>query len=394
MLKIITAFTLGLLAPVIIQAQTLEDLLVEKGVITKGEVTSARASIGGSKVYYRGGTRFEFPVSGFTSKINVQLQHRYEFTDQDSKAESKNSSSFRTRRARLQLSGTALNKEFSYKLQTDFVGDSSEDGARVPDLRDAYISWQASDWAWLKTGQWKTALSRQFNNSSSKLQFPDRSIASEEHDLGRQQGIGTGGKLGKLTWTAAAFNGLSEGEGRNRPGVDTKVAGVASLRWAAMGEMNAYEEGDIDATGSHVISLGAGAAWSEDELATDVNKNLNISADANWKYQGWSAHGEYFYREEDFDFSEDLETNSFYGQIGYFLEPQRWEIAGRYSLVNFDDAAEADSTEEWSASVNYYWWKHQLKAQLGYTYLIEDFSTVDSPDLETKLWIFQVSSWF
>lgn len=67
-----------LVAPAVSQAATLEDLLVEKGVITKAEAAAAGGASG--KVYYNGGTRFDFPDSGFTMKVNLTLQERYTFS--------------------------------------------------------------------------------------------------------------------------------------------------------------------------------------------------------------------------------------------------------------------------------------------------------------------------
>ena len=182
-----------MMVPAVSQAKTLEDLLVEKGVITRGEASGA-AMGGGSKVYWNGGTRLEFPDNGFTTQINTQLQSRYTFTDADEEFGENNRSSFDMVRARIELTGTALNNEFSYKIQTDLVGDGSLDngaddqGKRSPDLRDAWLQWNACDWASARMGQFKTAISRQYNNSSSKLQFADRSLASETYDLGRQNG--------------------------------------------------------------------------------------------------------------------------------------------------------------------------------------------------------------
>ena len=79
-----------MLIPAVSNAATLEELLVEKGVITKGEA-SASMHAGNAKVYWNKGTRLEFPDTGFTAKFNTQIQARYRFNDLES---SGNSSSF------------------------------------------------------------------------------------------------------------------------------------------------------------------------------------------------------------------------------------------------------------------------------------------------------------
>ena len=129
-----------LLTPAVSQAKTLEDLLVEKGVITKGEAAGASDS-SASKVYWNEGTRVEFPDTGFTTSIATMIQSRYAFTDVDEDSGAKNTSSFDVNRARLIVSGTAMNNEFSYMLSTDFVDSTDTEGGAVG-VRDAYIDWR------------------------------------------------------------------------------------------------------------------------------------------------------------------------------------------------------------------------------------------------------------
>lgn len=403
MRKSIVVAGLLLLAPSVTQAKTLEELLVEKGVITKGEAASSSTS-GGSWTW-KNGNRVSYPSEGVTANIATQLQERYTFTDNDEDSGLKNTSSFETKRARITVSGTALHEEFSYVLQTDFVGHS-EDGTKSPDLRDAYLKWAACDWTAIKFGQFKTAVSRQFNTSSSKLQFVDRSGVSEYFDLGRQQGAGITADLmdGELEVGAAIFNGESDGEGRNRPGVDTKETGVLQARWNAMGEMDPYAEGDIDYTEDAAVNIGAAFAFSSanNDLGAgeeDTDKDT-LSVDANLKMEGLSVHGEYFYQNQDADsYADSVDVNGFYLQAGYFLDPKTLEVAARYGYLSCDDGkgdgdcAGNDNINQVAATINYYFWKHNLKAQAGYELTNEDIAGAGGDDINTNKWIFQLSAY-
>src|SRR5262245_56537178 len=111
-------------------AGTLEELLVEKGVITKSEATSVASPAGSAKVTYNNGTQIEFPDHRFNVKRNTLVQTRYQFTDNDEDGGKINNSSFDVVRARIIISGTALGKEFSYYLQNDFVGSKNDDGQK------------------------------------------------------------------------------------------------------------------------------------------------------------------------------------------------------------------------------------------------------------------------
>jgi phosphate-selective porin OprO/OprP len=396
---------LACLFPAVGQATTLEDLLVEKGVLSRGEATAAHAA-GASKIYWKKGTRIEFPDSGFTVGITSFLQTRYTFTDNDADSGKVNTSSFSVKRARLIVSGTALNEEFAYKLEGDFVGGKGSDGAASANMKDGYLEWNACDWAGVRLGQFKTNLGRQHLNSDTALQFADRSVVSDYFTLDRQNGAMATSKLmgDELVMTAGIFNGESDGEsGPNKSGVDTNHTGIVSLRWNPLAKINAYEEGDVDWSEEMALSFGAsyGFADSKNEIGgalEGVTQNI-VAVDANMKYLGWSVHAELFNNNAEAD-DVDVESDpsGFYAQVGYFFDPKTMEVAARYSYLDCDNGAAGgdcsgnDSLDEVTVGLNYYWWKHHLKAQLNYVRLAED--AVAGEDLTTNRWLVQLSATF
>lgn len=384
-----------LLAPAVTQAKSLEELLAEKGVITRSSQGGTEA--GTSKGYWNNGTRVDHS-NGFTFGLATYTEIRYTFTDGDSDAGEGNSSSFDVRKARLVASGTALNGEFSYYVQGDF--SSSEDGETGEEqaaLRDAYLAWNACDYAGIKAGQFKTGISRQFNTSDWRLQFADRAAVSDAFDMGRQQGvrawldIGDSGKIG-----AAIFNGSSDGEGINRDGVDTRHFGVVDARFNVMGEMDAYSEGDIDETQDLAVNVGAAYGYDESEIAgaADVVESNVGSVDANLKTGGISVHAEFFWATVDVGSEELFESTGGYIQGGVFVLPKELEVAARYGFQDCDDGAVLlgdcagnDNVNEATVGLNYYWASHNLKAQLNYSFLNEDGSGADGDDINTNRWL-------
>lgn len=410
MRKLTVLASLLLLAPVVTQAQSLEDLLVQKGVITKSEAGSAH-DMSGAKVYWNEGTRLDFADTGFTANIGTQFQTRYAFNDGDEDAGRSNVSSFDVRTARINVYGTALNEEFTYKIQTDFGGGTGS-------LKDAYLQWNACEGLGVRMGQFKTEFGRQQVNSISKLQFADRSAVTDFFTLGRQNGLaGMMDVNDDITLTAGIFNGLSDNgaatEGINSPGIDTKHTGVVALRADVMGNMDAYEEGDVNHTEDAALNVGLAYAYSEFEsmpLATGSGATVNsVNADVNFKWQGWSAMGEFFWHEFDADTAADsIDNTGFYAQVGYFVMPKKLEIAGRYGYIDCDDGAAMsigsltggdnvcagyDKVNTVDASINYYWWKHHLKAQIGFEHLNQR-GLGSADDVNDNTWLLQLSSWF
>lgn len=389
-----------LVAPALSHAKTLEDLLVEKGVITKGEAKEAMGSAP-AKVYYNGGTRIEFPDAGFTSQINTLLQTRYTFVDADEDAGERNVSSFDVNKAQLKIKGNALHEEFSYAMMADFADTSN--GSH---LRDGWIAWHGCDWFAAKLGQFKTGLSRQYNAGDENLQFADRSIVSDYFSQGRQGGAHLSTDLmdGALKLGAGVFNGSSDGEGTNLSGVDTRHTGIVNLRYNVMGKMDPFVEGDVDWTENAALNLGAayGHAQFNDKISDTMSDTFDadtVNVDAVLKTQGFSLAGEYYVQDVSGD-ATDLESTQqgFYVQAGYFLKPKTLELAARYGLVDCDDgkactqaSTPLDSVSQVSASINYYWWKHQMKAQFGYDIVSRDAVGTDDNSNYNR-WILQLTS--
>lgn len=412
MRKLTIVAALCLLVPAVSQAKSLEDLLVEKGVISKSE---ARASMHGSdaKVYWNNGTRLEFPDQGFTTSIKTLIQPRYTLTDGDSDAGASNTSSFDLQRARIIISGTALNNEFSYHIEHDLVETEADteatksEGTNSPELKDAYITWHACDWVSMTAGQYRVPLSRQFVTNPNDLQFADRSEVSTYFDVGRHQGTHATIDLadGKGVLMAGIWNGISDMEGINQPGRDTRHVGAVVLRGNLMGEMNPYVEGDIEYTEDAAVNVGAVYAYGQSNTTVTVpGEELDFNSfnfDANLKSNGFSLHGEFYWQnlESDTTAFED-ESTGFYVQGGYFVKPKRMEVALRGGMISCEDAGGAlgicagnEDVQIASASLNYYWWKHHLKAQLGYEYLNEEPAGAGD-DETTSRWLLQLTSYF
>jgi phosphate-selective porin OprO and OprP len=406
MRKIVLLVAAALILPAVSQAKTLEDILVEKGVITKSEAQSAKGGIGGNVTYSNEGTRFDFPSAGFTTGFQVFMQEAYTFTDNDEDAGESNDSSFDVKKARLALSGTALHEEFSYMLNADFVGDSDEDAdgnsESSASLKDAYLRWHACDNGWVQMGQFKTGLTRQVNsvvNSSGRQMFADTSVAASYFDLGRQQGASGQWTFsdGMIVLGAGIFNGESTGEGENRTGVDTHHTGVVNLRVNALGKMDSYTEGDIGWTQDMALSFGAGYANSSIDAGAD-NVDVNtIAVDANLKFKGLGLHAEYFYGDQD---DGDINPSGFYAQAGYFIDPKTLELAAGYSMIECDDGTAGgicsgnDNVNEAKFGINYYWTEsHNIKAQLNYIFRNQDLAGSDGDDINTNIWLLQLTQY-
>ncbi len=403
MRKLTIVIAILLLIPGLVQAKTLEDLLAEKGVISASEAKAMGHD--GSKVYWNKGTRLDFADTGFTANIGTQLQSRYEYTDNDEGAE--NVSNFSMRRARIWVEGTALNSEFTYRIETGFAGGVGAD------LKDAYLAWHPCDDSYLKMGQFKTLIGRQNLTHSAQLQFPDRAVATSTFthgrnatdpawEAGRDIGLEGGVALmdGRLNLTGQFMNG----EGRNATSSNNDNAFYAGARFDIMGDANSLSESDIEYHDDMGWDVGAAYGFVTDAGGVAGTDSATVSVDTTFKYRGLSFAGEIFTNEEDVAGGGTVDGSGWYAQVGYFLQPKKFEIAGRFSAVDCDNGAftggacstGASDVNEAGVSLNYYWWQHHLKGQLAY--MFTEYEGVPNgagdADTDANRFIFQLSSWF
>jgi len=377
----------GLLSmPVASEAKTLNELLVEKGVISAEEA----AASGPARVSYKHGTRLEFPDQGFDMQMNLELKTRYSYFDRDSKQpgnEIGDTSSFNTTLARVNFSGNMLNKQFSYRIENDFISDNS--GST---MKDAWFQWNWDDMAKLKVGQFKVPFSRQENVGDPYFQFIDRSDVSNFFSYGRNRGAMVHGDFADAgTYAIGLFNGISNvggvQEGINAPGVDTDMMGAAQLTYNIGDYGSRSEEGDFRKDGDLAMTMGAAVAYGQGSNPVELTSgstiagdfdDTSVNVDFGAKVAGFSLQSEFYYNNfsyNDLD-NADLDYYGFYLQTGYMFVPEEWEGAFRFGYINPDQGS-LDDREEYSFVVNYFLDGHNLKLQTGISWDVNNLASGD-----------------
>ena len=341
--------------------------------------STANAADDNGRVYYKEGTRLEF--EDFDMKINLQVQSRFTYEDNDASGRNdvgldgaSDVTSFDLRRVRVNFTGNLLKKQFSYQVQNDFR--SSNGGG---DMKDAWLQWN-SDEAKLRFGQTKIPFSRQELTSSSNLQFIDRSIVNDVFAPSRQIGALLHGPVGDGgTYYVGAFNGESEGEGRNKPGNDNNLLLVAAANMNIGDYGSRGMEGDLRAKNDEFgATVGVSTLYGQgtgDVLDTETPDDFDrfdLNVDLGARVAGFSAQSEFYYSTIDLDNVDgdagEADLVGFYVQAGYMLDKE-WEVAVRYAyLLPDEDISVVDDENEFNAVVNYYLNGHNLKLQTGVTF--------------------------
>lgn len=340
---------------------------------------NAYAEEGAGKIYYKDGTTVE--TAHFDMKMNLLLQPNFSFTDYDQKSrreqglkEIGDETGFDVERARLKISGDALDHQFTYNLYHDFRADGGGS-----ELQDAWLQWN-TDAGHLRVGQFNVAFSRQTQSEDFGQQFLDRSIVSQLFSPGREMGMLWHGNAGDttLSYALGAYNGTIEGK-NSGPDNNTLLYNAA-VAASTCGYGSRDVEGDLREDNSTMDFTGGLAAYYEEKAGLN---QFGLNGDLGMRWVGFSAQTEIFYQSNDNgDVAVDTDDTGLYAQLGYMLD-KSWEVAGRFGYINPDDSDGIDrDSQSYEAVINYFISGHRLKLQTGVLWVVDNTGDDDVTDVQ------------
>jgi len=315
----------------------------------------------------------------------IQLRYTHELPDDAVKlAGTENAGdgkgSFRIRRAKLKFEGWAFQRWLQYEVQTNWPGINSANLANY--LEDANINWDVTKGKkkfMLKLGQYKVPFGLQELTSSGSQQFVDRSLVSNAYFRGRDTGLTAWGVLGanKFEYRAGIFNGNGLTRSANDNDKFQMNARVTFQPNGAvpLGTYSGAHQSESDfetkALGKPIFTISAAVEQNDlANVATDLKTNIRSTLyeiDSMFKYKGFSATGAYIWGEREPQVtSPSFDTSGYYLQAGYFLKPEKWELAARYGEHDPNKDVPNNKVTEIRGGLNYFYARHVLKVQADF----------------------------
>jgi hypothetical protein len=357
----------------------------------------------------------------FKMKFSILAQILGSVNDTDGKDVATN---FQLRRLELKWSGIAFAPWFYYTFMIDPASSSL--------MKDMYFTAAYQKEIAPRIGQWKVPFNREELNSSSALQFIERSIVNSQFSLERDRGLALVGGIGannNVSYGLGVFNG----DGINGTSVDSNMLYVGRIQLGLGGD----DDYKFDANGTFptakayelvpnfakkpTFTAGFGASTLPgldcavktpnggvcdriEELAYPSSDFTQITADMNFKMRYFNVEGEYDARwiAPDTGPQDTAFDQGFRVQAGVFLLPKTVEIAARYALVDFDtnsgvvppDTSVTSRQWELSPGLNYYMsHNHKWKLMANYTFQRNEF-TEGAPDVDANIFRLQVQAAF
>ncbi len=317
----------------------------------------------------------------------------------------KSETSFLIRRSRLKFDGFAYSPKLKYKIELGLsnrdISGASEFTNNAPRyILDAVIKWNFYKNFTLWAGQTKLPGNVERVISSANLQLVDRSRLNSRFNIDRDLGVQLRHHF-KLSdkFLVREIVAVSQGEGRNittgNIGGHQYTGRVELLPFGKFQSKGDYKGGDLKREQSPKFLLAATYDFNADAVKNRSNQGsymetstgfyeTNISTifvDAVFKYKGFSFMGEFADRdadeaiavEEDGTPTGDIVQvgNAINLQAGYLFK-SNWEVAGRYTNLNFDAVVARSLEEQYTLGVSKYVSGHNLKVQSDISYTTQD----------------------
>lgn len=310
---------------------------------------------------------------------------------------------FDIERARIVFSGHAFTPKLRYFVQMD--GDT--DSRHVVAILDGWFAWRFSDAFEMQFGKRKVPGSRNWMLGAFDTRLADRPFANEFFRPSRTTGIWfVGDPSEKTRYELMVGQGYNtEGLTPSEMGDDFAAAGTSW--WDVVGSYGPARPCDFEIHDELAVRLGSSWVTSKEGTPgrqleeadflrltdgtrlTDPNalapgatvRSFDVSllaVDIAFKYRGWSANAEYFWRSVT-DLKANLPVPSvglqhgFYVEGGFFVLPQQFELNSQFAAVN----GKYGSTTSFATGFSYYPRKTQnLKLTIDATMI--DGSPVNS----------------
>ncbi|HJX28569.1 MAG TPA: porin [Thermoanaerobaculia bacterium] len=292
----------------------------------------------------------------------IQIRFTQELPDQGDDV-----GSFRIRRAKTKFEGWVYTKDLTYEVQLNWPDTANP----LEDVAINYDFTKGKKFFMFKAGQFKVPFGRQELTSSGNQQFVDRSLVVNRFARGRDIGVQLWGTPlnSKIDWRVGMFNGNGRTVSRND---NDEYQMNARLTFQPFGDVK-YSESDFDSTERPLLAIAGQYETNERPTAAagtvpafNTEKEI-VGADVVFKYRGLFLYGEWFDAANDRDAGlSDFDDSGLVAQAGYFIVPQKAELALRWAEIDPNNDRDDDEQEERGVAVNYFFNKHAHKLQADY----------------------------
>lgn len=346
---ILITIALGLTSISTLLAQTTNDilnLLISNKTITQEQADSIRAESAIKQQEADAAKKSFFLTASRQLQLSGFAQFRYQNLDEKGKFDG-----FDVRRARLDLKG-AITPYWGYRFQAEFAG--------TPKLLDIYGECKLTSYFNITFGQFRVPFSLENTSNTSKLETIDLSqvveaMAARGKDVignhnGNDIGIQFSGNLIKL---------------KNQPLLDYSI-GIFNGSGINISDKNEAKSlaGRLVFHPIKGLDIGGSFYNGWDNFGTPAKdaERSRIGFELKYEINRLSVRGEYIKGKD-----ADIDRFGWYGQVGYYIIPQKLQLLVKYDRFEPNTSNISDITRNYIGVLNYNF-NNWSRIQVGYTF--------------------------
>jgi hypothetical protein len=224
---------------------------------------------------------------------------------------------------------------------------------------------------------------------------------------------------GKVDYLAGVYNPTAPTGTRSDDNTINTMLYLGRASYYPFGPYVSYLESDLEYTESFKMHIAGGIGFAqtgqnESDSDEDEMDNTQFVGEFGFKYKGLSLVGEYHNRKrkvldplEATDLGtalgakETLNDQGFFVQGGYFVIPEKLEIAGRYELIDYGKnhpeggtLGLVDNRRFYTAGLNYFLKGRDHKLQINYIHREEELSGPFFGDNDENVFLTQYQIYF
>lgn len=324
----------------------------------------------------------------FSLKINGFTQTR--FTNYVTEGSTRNN--FDLALGRVAFSGNVFDSKVTYFMQYE---GTTFGNTNTVSMLDWWIGYQMGDAGKFQMGRFILPYSRQFYTHPGELLTADLSAADYAFNLQRAVGATFGGKSGRVGYHIVATNSIRALDAGGQQNFGSDIALQGRLEFDIL-QPYGYLESSPSVVTEPQFSVGIAAAYNPIDQASGFqnvmpgDKTVNLTFDTGYRTGRFALQAAGYYRKNDLLLSDiDAHDWGYYGQLGYFVVPQKWEFAARVSEVSFDVpnySGTFGSVIEYTIGLNRYLYGHNVKINTDYSFLqLRPFFEKDQGDHRVRM---------
>ncbi|MDF1808961.1 MAG: porin [Phycisphaerales bacterium] len=317
-------------------------------------------------------------------KVSVHLQARYQYNARQMNAsptpfnaDNDDTMGFSIRRAKIGIEGK-VTEDISGKIKFAFSRSSG-----ASSLEAAYAKWKLNDDVTLKIGQFKQALIREENVSSSKQLASERSAVNETFNQSFSQGVEA--QFGGDSWRGMV--GFTDGFGAHNTAFNSATEADYALNGrveflfgdAEWGQFKQFTSWRGSNAGGMIGAAIAFQNMGDTNPATTPTTEMTTGTlDVSYVGDGWNVFAAGIWRNMDTGATTEADDIGVVVQGGIFVTDQD-ELFGRWDGV-FPDSSNAPTDDEFNALT--VGWNHYLipeshaaKFTLDFNYYLDATTT-------------------